>query len=296
MMAARPRKRASTPPARHAKPSARAAKQTAVAFALVSESTRLESTEIDRVVLALQKQLIHDFTPAWRIAATITVFSKLEDVPIGHWPLVVKDRLDIEALAFHSEQNGQPFGLIAYRDDWAKSASHTLLEMLIDPKGDRLAKGPSPVAGQAYDVEYLMQICDPCMAGEYRIDDIAVSDFSLPAFWQPLRSGAIKGSETGLLTRPFEVARGGLISWRDPTTNRWYQKMWFGERAEVRDLGSLGSDDTRPRSSRRRGRAQTAPVRAIRFRLTSLVDVYRVQAPQLGSARVAVESLIQRFG
>jgi hypothetical protein len=294
-MAARPRKRASARAARRAGPPARSPKD--ISFALVSESARLESAEISRVVLALQKQLIHDFEPAWQIKANIEVFSKLDQVPIGHWPLIVKDRLDIEALAYHGDHHGQPYGQIAFGDGWSKSASHTLLEMLVDPHGNRLTRGPSPVAGQQYDVEYLVQICDPCMTGEYRIDDVPVSDFSHPAFWQPGQPGtASRYSETRLLTRPFEVARGGYISWRDPRTHRWHQKIWFGERAEVRDLGTFDDGDARTSPSKRRGRSRAVPAKAVHFRLTALVDVYRVQEPQLGSARVAVESLIQRFG
>src|SRR5258708_14888074 len=126
--------------------------------------------------------------------------------------------------------------MVACNKDWSKSISHSLIEMLIDPRGNRLATGPSPSARQKHTVGFLVQVCDPCAAGEYRIDDVVVSDFSLPAFWTPSKR-ATKCSFTGLLSQPFEIAKGGYLSWRDPKTNHWWQKIWFDRKPQIRDLG-----------------------------------------------------------
>jgi hypothetical protein len=260
---------------------------------VVSDTQRLALAESARVAKVLQKQLTRDMRPAWGRTARVEAFARLEDVPLGHWPLIVRDQIEGNVASYHGDKNGQPYALVAYADNWSKLASHSLLEMVTNPLSTRLAKGPSPVSGQKYDVHYLVQICDPCSAGEYRIDDVLVADFSLPAFWTRSRRSASKYSFTGLLRRPFQIARGGYVSWRDPKTNHWYQKGWWNARAEVRDLGvieDLGDED----SSQEPGRVGS-PHKTIRFRLTALMDVYRVQESQLGSARAVVESLIQRF-
>ncbi|GAA3031844.1 hypothetical protein GCM10020000_06000 [Streptomyces olivoverticillatus] len=60
-------------------------------LALVSETTRIDSSQLSRVAAALQKQATRDFTPLWGVPATVDAFDKLEDVPVGYWPVIVKD-------------------------------------------------------------------------------------------------------------------------------------------------------------------------------------------------------------
>src|SRR5262249_11084273 len=165
------------------------------------------------------------------------------------------------------------------------------------PFANRTIRGPSIVDGGPRDVEYLVQICDPCAAGEYRIGGVLVSDFSLPGFWTRSPKDKKKGkySFTGLLRQPFQIARGGYLSWRDPTSKHWWQKVWWAARPEIRDLGAMASDDGGATESGAAKSAGVAHARTIRFRLTALREMYRVQEPQLDSARAAVESLIRRF-
>lgn len=55
--------------------------------ALVRDTTRVDAGDLTRVAAALQKQVLADFVPRWNRPATVDAFLRLEDVPVGHWPM-----------------------------------------------------------------------------------------------------------------------------------------------------------------------------------------------------------------
>ena len=92
-------------------------------LALVSESDQITPSQLNRVAAALQKQAIRDFDPIWKIPASVDAFDKLDDVPVGYWPMIVRD--DIQqagAAGVHLDNNGQPFSLIEYSDSWSPAS------------------------------------------------------------------------------------------------------------------------------------------------------------------------------
>jgi hypothetical protein len=206
-------------------------------LALVSEIEDHDPTDLARVGAALQRQATRDFAAVWDVRATVDVFPKLEDVPVGYWPMMIVE--DVEGAAgIHLDKNGQPFALIEMSDSWSLTASHEMLEMLADPFGNRLVPGPSVKRGQGR-VEYLVEVCDPSEAAEfgYTVNDMLVSDFYTPRFFDPVHSSAIRYSFTDAIKQPRQVLRGGYLSWHDPKTDYWWQQTWFGSRKEYRDLG-----------------------------------------------------------
>ena len=206
-------------------------------LALVSEIEDHDPTDLARVGAALQRQATRDFAPVWDVRATVDVFPKLEDVPVGYWPMMIVE--DVQGAAgVHLDKDGQPFALIEMSDSWSLTASHEMLEMLADPFGNRLVPGPSIKRGQGR-VEYLVEVCDPSEAAEfgYTVNDMLVSDFYTPRFFDPVHSSAIRYSFTDAIKRPRQVLRGGYLSWHDPKTDHWWQQTWFGSRKEYRDLG-----------------------------------------------------------
>src|SRR3979409_769933 len=118
-------------------------------LALVSESQQIPDSDVLKVSAALQKQATRDLAPIWEVSATVDTFKTLEDVPQGYWPMVVMDDIGIRGAAgIHEDRNGQPFALItasADLDTWSLTASHEALEMLVDPQGNRLVAGDSPM-------------------------------------------------------------------------------------------------------------------------------------------------------
>jgi hypothetical protein len=206
-------------------------------LALVSEIEDHDPSDLARVAAALQRQVARDFAPAWDVSGTVDGFPRLEDVPVGYWPMIIVP--DVRGAAgIHLDKDGQPFALIEMSDSWSLTASHEMLEMLADPFGNRLVPGPSIKRGQGR-VEYLVEVCDPSEAAEfaYTVNDILVSDFYTPRFFDAVRTAATRYSFTGAIERPRQVLRGGYLSWHDPKTDRWWQQVWFGARKEYRDLG-----------------------------------------------------------
>jgi hypothetical protein len=213
--------------------------------ALVSESKLIASGDLMRVAAALQKQVSRDAAPIWSISATVDSFEKLEDVPIGYWPIIIKDNIDVSGAAgVHQDVDGQPLALVTSSQDldtWSLTASHECLEMLVDPFGNRLIAGDSPKEGQGR-VSFLVEVGDPAEAAQfaYTSNGILVSDFYTPNYFDPIQSMAVRYSFTGAITEPRQVLPGGYLSWVDSTTGHWWQETMFdGNEPQFRDLGPL---------------------------------------------------------
>jgi hypothetical protein len=213
-------------------------------LALVSESKVTTMGDLMRVAAALQKQASRDVAPVWSISATVDAFERLEDVPLGYWPLIIKDDIGFDAAGIHLDKDRQPFALISSSPDldtWSLTASHETLEMLVDPYGDRLIAGDSPKEGQGR-VSFLVEVCDPSEASEfaYTCNSILVSDFYTPRFFDPISAPGVRYSFTGAITEPRQVLKGGYLSWVDAVTSHWWQETWFtGSTPKFQDIGKL---------------------------------------------------------
>src|ERR1043166_5615579 len=58
-------------------------------IALVPEYASFDMRELLRVSAAIQKQIVRDVAPIWGVTATVDPFERLEDVPIGYWPVIL---------------------------------------------------------------------------------------------------------------------------------------------------------------------------------------------------------------
>ena len=210
---------------------------------LVSEigTETLSFAEVSRAGAALQKQLARDFGPIWGVDATIDAFARLEDVPLGYWPIVVEEDIQVAGAAgIHLDRNGQPFALVQYSNRWTLTASHEMLEMAADPFGNRVisARSIKPDLGR---VEYLVEVCDPCEAPDfaYHANGVSVSDFYTPNFFDPVIDPGVRYSFTGAITKPLDVLKGGYISFHDPVSDHWWQQTFFDDTPTFSDLGVL---------------------------------------------------------
>lgn len=210
-------------------------------LALISQSSKVKADKLQEVAAAIQKQVTRDLAPIWNISATISVFSSLRSLPVGYWPIIIKDDINQPgAGGFHSKKNNQPFALIKASDDdeWILSTSHETIEMLIDPSGNTTVAGDSLKQGQGR-VLYLLEACDPSEAGEfaYSINGITVSDFITPHYHDPVASPSVRYSFTGSITAPRQVLKGGYISWFEPETQSIWQAINVGQGLQFRELG-----------------------------------------------------------
>ena len=210
--------------------------------AVVSESERISFSELTRVSAALQKQAMRDLGPVWNIQATVDAFAELEDVPVGTWPIIIEEDIDVPgASGVHEDSDGQPFSLVTAGPGWSLTASHELVEMLVDPFGRRLTEGQSNKPGQGR-VQFLVEPCDPSEAVQfgYVISGVQVSDFYTPKYFSTVFNSADRYSHTGAIKRPRQVLKGGYLSWHDPVTDHWFQETFFGgSKSKFRDLGKL---------------------------------------------------------
>jgi hypothetical protein len=216
--------------------------------ALVSEESSISMSELMEVAAALDKQATRDLGPAWGVQATVTACSRLEQVPLDYWPIIIKDDIgDPNALGYHTDRHRQPYSLVKFDEGWTVTCSHECIEMLVDPQGSRMVAGQSPVASQG-KVRFLVEPCDPSEASTYKCNDIDVSDFYFPAYFEPEQPGAPQKqcSYTGALTRPRQVIQGGYLSWHVPSSDEWWQLTWFGgARATPHRLAALDLQDGR---------------------------------------------------
>lgn len=208
-------------------------------LALVSEVRRVKLDELMKVAAALQKQASRDLAPIWNVSATVSAFARLEDVPLGYWPIIVMKDVE-DAAGYHEDEDGQPFAVVEAGESWSLTASHECLEMLVDPFGRKLIAGPSPKAGQDR-VQFLVEVCDPSEDEQfaYRVNDVLVSDFYTPNYFDPVAAMGTRYSYTGAIKKPRQVLKGGYLSWRVPKTKEWWQLSYFGSRPEYENLGKI---------------------------------------------------------
>lgn len=207
-----------------------------VQIALISNTPNVSFGELSRVSAAIQKQVSRDFAPIWNTSATVDCFDGLENVPNGYWVVTVTATLG-PADGIHRTEENKPMALVGYGDGWSVSASHEILEMIIDPLEGRFASGQSPMSGQGR-VEFLVEVCDPCQAARfaYSVNGESVSDFITPNYFDPVANSAVRYSFGQSVTRPFEVAPGGYLSWRDPVSGHSFQETFFGDAPVFNDL------------------------------------------------------------
>jgi hypothetical protein len=166
------------------------------------------------------------------VRATVTPFLSLEHVPVGYMVVVLAADVPLRTHGVHYAAGSRPFALVRYVSltdpgNWSVTASHELLEMLCDPWGNRVMPGRAIGAGGGPDadqVEYLLEVCDPCQQYTYLIDGVLVSDFVTPDYYSPYATEGLRYSFTGKIAQPRTVGTGGYITWRTPGTEQIFQQ------------------------------------------------------------------------
>jgi hypothetical protein len=213
-----------------------------IKIALISKTPKISFSELSKVATALTMQVQRDVAPIWNVSATVEAVE--QNVPPGYWPIFVLPKLPPGEGGFHQTEHHQPYAEVEHGDAWSLSASHELIEMIVDPSASRLVAGPElKISGGAIvenpgkRVEYLVEACDPCedQKFSYLIEDVIVSDFFTPEYHAPVKSPGARYSFTSAITRPRQVLPGGYISWFDPAAKKIWQIQYFGK-PKLKDL------------------------------------------------------------
>ena len=221
-----------------------------IQISVINESTVLADADVVPVVAALQKQETNDFGPVWGTAAQLTVVSKGTPPPAGNWWLVLLDDSDqANALGYHDlTTESLPMGKVFAASDlkagtsWTVTASHELLEMLGDPNINlTVFVQSSNTAGLLYAYE----VCDACEDDSlgYQIDNILVSDFVYPSWFESFRpEGSTQFDRMNKIHTPLQLLTGGYIGIFNVTSGSgWTQQTAEKRPTNVLHRGSVGT-------------------------------------------------------
>jgi len=221
--------------------------------------------DLTKLVAALTKQLDHDFVPIWGYPAKLYVAKKAKP---GEWQIVFLDDADAaNALGYHDlTKNGQPVSKVFVKTTISAgelvsvTASHELLEMLIDPGAQLWAQSDD---GRFFAYE----MCDAVEEEVYSIDGIEVSDFVHPAFFESFhKPGSAQFDHLKKVNRPFQTLKNGYQIVSDGKS----VSEIHGSRAKERHFRNV-EVRTMHRSEYRKARMVTATAMA-KARRTPQVD------------------------
>jgi len=234
-------------------------------------SKKISFSRLSEVAHALQVQIDRDFGPVWGVSAQVVALGPSEIVPKTAWPITIVNK-PVGGLGIHLDKNGRPFAQVKDTLDWTVTASHELLEMLVDPLGHRFVSAPDidPEVSK-HNVFYLVEVADPCEMYTYSINGVDVSDFVTPDYYDVTPSSGAVFDFAGRLDSPLEVPNGGYLSWIDPADGRWHQKtpdgVFVNAKGKV-DVNANPRDDRDAKLPEAAGadRHDTARVRTERVR------------------------------
>jgi hypothetical protein len=214
--------------------------------------------DLDKLITAMQTFVDRDVAPVWGTPAKLV---KSNDFIKGQWAMVFLDNADQPgALAYHDlTPDGLPLAKVfvkttlASHDLVSVSASHELVEMLVDPAINLLATGPDPKTVYAYES------ADPVEALSYPVNGILMTDFVYPSYFENFhKAGSVQFDRLRKVNKPFQILPGGYqIIFKN---GKWSQI--FGSVAKEK---SFAKEDRRGHRSeqRRRRRLLRADPRAI---------------------------------
>jgi len=203
-----------------------------IQVAIINSSTVLTDAQVLTAVPALQTQVHRDFAPVWGSDADLIFVPKGSQLPANVWWLTILDTSDVAtALGYHDlTDQGLPMGKVFAESElkmgyqWTATASHELLELLVDPYS-QLAAFIQPDANTG--ILYAYEIADPCEADQYgyEIDSVRVSNFVYPAWFQPFhKPESTQFDFCNHIQQPFQILPGGYISTFNLSSNMgWHQ-------------------------------------------------------------------------
>jgi hypothetical protein len=178
-------------------------------IACFNKATTPLGVDFDALITAMQAYVDQYIAPVWGTQAKL-VKSKgyLKDA----WAMVFLDDADQPgALAYHDlTPSGLPLSKVFVRttiqnhDLVSVSASHELVEMLVDPAINIMTTGPDP------KVIYAYESADPVEALSFNVNGIPMSDFVFPSYFETFhKTGSVPFDYLKQVKKPFQILSGG---------------------------------------------------------------------------------------
>src|SRR5215468_5681475 len=217
-------------------------------IACFNKATIPLGVDLNALIAAMQAFVDKYVAPVWGTPAKLiksTGFVK------GAWAMVFLDDADQPgALAYHDlTPDGLPQSKVFVKttlDDKqlvSVSASHELVEMLVDPAINMMTTGPDPKTMYAYES------ADPVEALSFEVNGLAMSNFIYPAYFEDFRKPrSAQFDRLKKVTKPFQILSGGYqIIFKN---GKWSQV--FGSAAKAK---AFAREDRRQHRSEERKRA-----------------------------------------
>ena len=178
-------------------------------IACFNKATVPLGVDFDALIAAMQIFIDDHVVPVWGTPAKLV---KSDDFIPGKWAMVFLDDADqAGALAYHDlTPDGLPEAKVFVKttldngDLVSVSASHELVEMLVDPAINLMTTGPDPKLVYAYES------ADPVEALSYLVNGIAMTDFIYPAYFEVFhKPGSVQFDRLKKVNKPFQILSGG---------------------------------------------------------------------------------------
>jgi tetratricopeptide (TPR) repeat protein len=165
--------------------------------------------DLDALIAAMQVYVDDHVAPVWGTPAKLI---KSRDFVKNAWALIFLDSADnAGAHSYHDlTPDGLPQGKIFVRTtidsgrSLSGSASHELVEMLVDPAMNRMADGLDS------RIQYAYEVADPVEELSFPLNGLKMSDFVYPAYFENFRKpNSVQFDHLKKIRKPFEILPGG---------------------------------------------------------------------------------------
>ncbi len=178
-------------------------------IACFNKATTPLGVDLDDLIAAMQAYITNNVVPIWGTPANLV---RTTDFQAGAWAMVFLDNADqAGALAYHDlTPDGFPQAKVFVKttldnnDLVSVSASHELVEMLVDPAINMMTTGPDRTTIYAYES------ADPVEALSFAVNGIQMSDFVYPSYFEDFRQpNSVQFDQMNQVTAPFQILSGG---------------------------------------------------------------------------------------
>ena len=219
-------------------------------IACFNQATTPLGVDLGALIDAMQEYIASFVAPVWGTPAKLVKTSGFQR---GAWAIVFLDDADQPgALAYHDlTPDGLPVSKVFVKttldngDLVSVSASHELVEMLVDPAINMMTSGPDSKTMYAYES------ADPVEELSFPVKGLQMSDFVYPAYFEAFRKPkSVQFDQMNRVTKPFQILKGGYqivfkngkysqVFGSAGKAKRFAKEDRRGHRSEARKAGKL---------------------------------------------------------
>ncbi|PAC33302.1 hypothetical protein [Flectobacillus sp. BAB-3569] len=186
-------------------------------IALLDKTGKISYELLQQIAKAIQIQLQRDVSPKWDVSGEVRAFRTFGEIPAGFWTVSILEETEnkFNGTHWYDSTTNIPYAQ-ARLTDWVtqeytqnhltKVLSEEIIEMCIDPYGQRIVRGKD-FEDNTQEVEFLVELADPIANPSigYYINDIFVTNFIYPSYFNVTHVAGTKYDHLGLLKKPLDL-------------------------------------------------------------------------------------------